>query len=77
MRAKYDFSEGERKALIPRQGKTRVSISLDDAVLDAFRARAESAGTGYEAMMNDALRRYLAETESTAGEGDTRGLQAL
>lgn len=60
MRDEYDLSEGERKALIPQQGKTRISIFIDDAVLNAFRARAENAGTGYEALMNEALREYLA-----------------
>jgi len=67
MRDEYDFSEGERKALIPQQGKTRISIFIDDAVLEAYRARAENAGTGYEALMNEALRRYLAEIEGAAG----------
>lgn len=68
MRAEYDFSEGERKALIPQKGKTRISIFIDNVVLDAFRARAESAGTGYQTMMNEALRQYLAETDRPVTE---------
>jgi hypothetical protein len=68
MRAEYDFSEGERKALIPQKGKTRISIFIDNAVLDAFRARAENAGTGYQTMMNEALRQYLAETDRPVTE---------
>lgn len=62
MRAEYDFSKGKRGALIPQKGKTRISIFIDNAVLDEFRARAEKAGTGYQTMMNDALRKYLSET---------------
>lgn len=62
MRAEYDFSKGKRGAVIPQKGKTRISIFIDNAVLDAFRARAEKAGTGYQTMMNEALRQYLAET---------------
>ena len=51
MRAEYDFSGGERKALIPQKGKTRISIFIDNATLDDFRQRAESAGTGYQTMI--------------------------
>jgi len=63
MRFEYDFSKGKRGAVIPQKGKTRISIFIDNAVLDAFRARAEKAGTGYRTMMNEALRRYLAESD--------------
>ncbi len=68
MRAEYDFSKGKRGAVIPQKGKTRISIFIDNAVLDAFRARAERAGTGYQTMMNEALRRYLTETEQPVTE---------
>jgi hypothetical protein len=68
MRAEYDFSKGKRGAAIPQKGKTRISIFIDNAVLDAFRARAEKAGTGYQTMMNEALRRYLAETDRPVTE---------
>ena len=62
MRAEYDFSNAERKALIPSKGKTRISIFIDNAVLDAFRSKAESAGGGYQTMMNEALKQYLSES---------------
>src|SRR5512146_1946764 len=68
MRAEYDFSKGKRGAVIVQKGKTRISIFIDNAVLDAFRARAERAGTGYQTMMNEALRRYLTETEQPVTE---------
>ena len=68
MRAEYDFSKGRRGAVIPQKGKTRISIFIDNAVLDEFRARAEKAGTGYQTMMNEALRRYLAETDQPITE---------
>jgi len=63
MRAEYDFSKAKRGAVLPQKGKTRISIFIDNAVLDAFRARAEKAGTGYQTMMNEALRQYLSEAE--------------
>jgi hypothetical protein len=62
MRAEYDFSKGKRGAAIPQRGKTRISIFIDKPVLDEFRTRAEKAGTGYQTMMNDALRKYLSQT---------------
>ncbi len=68
MRTEYDFSKGKRGAVIPQKGKTRISIFIDNAILDAFRMRAEKAGTGYQTMMNEALRKYLAETEQPVTE---------
>jgi plasmid stability protein len=58
MRAEYDFSKGKRGAVIT--GKTRISIFIDSEVIAEFRARAAKKGTGYQTMMNEALRNYLA-----------------
>jgi len=66
MRAEYDFSKGKRRALIPTKGKTRITIYIDDVVIEEFRARAEKAGTGYQTMINNTLKAYLA--------GSTEGL---
>jgi hypothetical protein len=68
MRAEYDFSTAERRALIPAKGKTRITIYIDDDVLEEFRVRAERAGTGYQTMMNQALRVYLSKTEPPVTE---------
>jgi hypothetical protein len=62
MRPEYDFSKGKRGAAISQRGKTRISIHIDNAVLDAFRSFAEKKGIGYQTMMNEALREYLAES---------------
>jgi hypothetical protein len=64
MRAEYDFSKSKRNSYIPTKGKTRITIFIDDAILDEFRSRAEKAGNGYQTMMNDALRAYLVDTDS-------------
>lgn len=56
MRKEYDFSQGSRGAVLPTAGKTRVTIMLDDDVIEAFRARAETAGQGYQTLINAALR---------------------
>jgi hypothetical protein len=68
MSAEYDFSKGKRGAVIPQKGKTRISIFIDNAVLTEFRARAEKSGTGYQTMMNDALRAYLSQAEQPVTE---------
>jgi len=62
MKAEYDFSKGKRGAILASKGKTRITIYIDDVVLDEFRARAEEAGTGYQTMINDALKEYLSKS---------------
>ena len=68
MRAEYDFSKGKRGAAIAQKAKTRISIFIDGVILDQFRARAEKAGTGYQTMMNEALRKYLSESDQPVTE---------
>ena len=63
MKGEYDFSKGKRGPLIPTKGKTRITIYIDDATLDEFRSRAEKSGTGYQTMMNDALKDYLTKND--------------
>jgi BrnA antitoxin of type II toxin-antitoxin system len=72
MKPEYDFGKGKRGAAVPQKGKTRISIFIDNAVLDEFRARAEKAGAGYQTMMNEALRKYLSETEAPITEKTLR-----
>jgi len=59
MRKEYDFSKAKRGPVIRQPGKTRITIYLDNPVLDAFRERADAAGRGYQTMINDALRAFL------------------
>ena len=63
MRDEYDFSKGKRGAVIPPKGKTRITIMLDTDVIEAFRAKAEGAGSGYQTLINAALREALAVTK--------------
>ncbi len=56
MRKEYDFSRGKRGAVVPSSGKTRITIMLDDEVLEYFRERADCSGTGYQTMINSALK---------------------
>lgn len=60
MRKEYDFSRGKRGSVIPSPGKTRITIMIDDEVIEAFRSKAEAAGRGYQTLMNEVLRAALA-----------------
>jgi len=62
MRKEYDFSNAKRGAVVPQKGKSRISIYLDDRVIEEFRKRADAAGRGYQTMINDALREYLGKS---------------
>lgn len=56
MKAEYDFSAAKRGAVRATTGKTRITLYLDDAVIAAFRAKAQAQGVGYQTLMNEALR---------------------
>lgn len=61
MKKNYDFSKARRGAVIrtPR-GKTRITIRIDDDVLEWFRKLVHAAGGGsYQTMMNRALREHM------------------
>ncbi|BDT56710.1 hypothetical protein MasN3_02040 [Massilia varians] len=48
-----------RRARPPKR-KTRITIYLDDEVLNEFRNLSERCGTGYQTLINAALRHRLA-----------------
>jgi len=60
MKREYDFSRGRRGAVLKvAPGKTRITIRLDNEVLDWFRAQVHAAGGGsYQALINAALKEY-------------------
>jgi uncharacterized protein (DUF4415 family) len=57
-----DFSRGKRGAVVPApKGKSRITIRIDDDVLDWFRDEVDAAGGGnYQTMINAALREHIA-----------------
>jgi uncharacterized protein (DUF4415 family) len=65
MKDKDDFSGGKRGRVVSPEpepeGKARITIRLDQDILDRFfRLAEESAGTtGYQTLINAALREYL------------------
>ena len=64
MKKEYDFSRGKRGRIAapePEQrGKTRITIRIDEDVLDYFLKQADASGgtVGYQTLMNDALRQH-------------------
>jgi len=65
MKDRYDFSKGGRGRVLPPErepeGKTRITIRLDQDVVDRFFQISEASGgaTGYQTLINAALREYL------------------
>jgi len=61
MKRNYDFSKAKRGPVLPAPpGKTRITIRIDDDVLDWFRKQVHDAGGGnYQTMLNRALREYM------------------
>jgi uncharacterized protein (DUF4415 family) len=51
----------------PVKRKTRITIYLDDEVLEEFRLLSERCGTGYQTLINAALRTRLAPRPAEPG----------
>ncbi len=61
MKKGYDFSKGRRGPVVAiPAGKTRITIRIDDDVLDWFREQVNAAGGGnYQRLINAALREHM------------------
>ena len=61
MKKSYDFSRAKRGAVLTAPpGKSRITIRIDDDVLEWFRKQAHRAGgASYQTMMNEALREWV------------------
>jgi predicted DNA binding CopG/RHH family protein len=63
MRKEYDFSKAKRAKDVPHlaklqaeaKGKTRITIMLDNVVIEAFKDMAKKKGIGYQTLINQAL----------------------
>jgi uncharacterized protein (DUF4415 family) len=62
MKKEYDFTKAKRGPIVRLPaGKTRVTIRIDNDILDWFRKQVDDAGRGnYQTLINDVLREYLA-----------------
>ena len=62
MKDHYDFSKGRRGPIVPLSpGKTRITIRIDDDILEWFREQVDAAGgrKSYQSMINQALREFM------------------
>ena len=65
MKQQYDFSHGKRGRIVapePEQrGKTRITIRIDEDIVDAFLKEADASGgsVGYQTLINSALRQHI------------------
>lgn len=65
MKKEYDFSKGKRGAVAAVEpGKTRITIRLDNEILDWFREKVNRQGGGnYQTLINLALREYMSQDQ--------------
>ena len=70
MKKEYDVSKARRgPAIRTPKGKTRITIRLDDDVLNWFRGQVDAAGGGnYQTLINHALRQYIAQRQEPLEE---------
>lgn len=70
-----DFSQAKRGPVVkPEAGKTKISIRLDNSVIEAFRALADQAGGGnYQTLINDALVEHLHQRTCSTRSGRSSG----
>jgi hypothetical protein len=61
MKKEYDFTNAKRGAVVPTPaGKTRITIRLDDNILEWFREQVHAAGGGnYQSLINAALHEHI------------------
>jgi uncharacterized protein (DUF4415 family) len=66
MEPTYDFSQGKRGPIAPLPpNKTRITIRLDDDILNWFRQQVHLAGGGnYQTLINEVLRQYIDQKQA-------------
>jgi len=72
MKKEYDFSKGKRGTVIKQKGKSRITIYIDDDVLEEFRRMGDNTGKGYQTLINDALKEYLGKSNQAISETTLR-----
>jgi hypothetical protein len=70
MKNDYDFSRAKRGAIVPAaKGKTRITIRVDDDVLDWFRQQVHAGGGGnYQTLINHALKDHITRQDDVLAD---------
>jgi uncharacterized protein (DUF4415 family) len=70
MKNEYDFGKAKRGAIEPTpSGKTRITIRLDDEIIQWFRDQVTRMGGGnYQTLINEALQDYIHEKKEPLEE---------
>jgi len=72
MKDEYDFRGGIRGAVFPMPpGHTRMTLVMDDEVMEWFRDKVHRAGGGnYQVLINDVLREYIRQERGRTSSVD-------
>jgi uncharacterized protein (DUF4415 family) len=70
MKKEYDFRKGKRGPVIKMpKGKTRITIRIDNDILDWFRQQVHDAGGGnYQTLINTVLKEYMSQKRESLEE---------
>jgi len=70
MRKEYDFRKGKRgPVVVSPPGKVRITIRLDQDLVDWFKGQVDEAGGGnYQTLINQALREYTSHMQEPLEE---------
>ena len=72
MKKEYDFKNSKLGPVISKNGKTRITIYLDNDIIESFREMADESGSGYQTMINEALRKHLDNSSKPPDEETLR-----
>jgi hypothetical protein len=70
MKNEYDFSRAKRGTIAPAaKGKTRITIRVDDGILDWFRQQVHAEGGGnYQTQINLALKDHITRQDNVLAD---------
>lgn len=70
MKQEYDFSRAKRGPVVaPVKGKTRITIRVDEEILDWFRRRVHAEGGGnYQTLINLALKDHITRQDDVLAD---------
>lgn len=68
MKKEYDLSQAKRGSVCRQKNKTRITIYLDNEIVDRYRAKANVERKGYQTLINEDLSRLLKHRKTNETE---------